>query len=74
MIWKQQKYAIALPSPDETISKMTEMTVGYQKGMDAEGIPGKKGIYLTGYKMNIKSIYLTGYKLLLYEHKKYLLN
>ena len=49
MIWKQQKYAIALPSPDETISKMTEMTVGYHKGMDAEGI---KSIYLTGYKLS----------------------
>ena len=69
-----QDHACRSPKQPSVVVEESRMTVGYHKGMDAEGIPGKKGIYLTGYKMNIKSIYLTGYKLLLYEHKKYLLN
>ena len=69
-----QDHACGNPNHPSVVVEESRMTVGYHKGMDAEGIPGKKGIYLTGYKLSLEGIYLIGYKLLLYEQKKYLLN
>ena len=49
-----QDHACGNPNHPSVVVEESRMTVGYHKGMDAEGI---------------KSIYLTGYKLLLYEYK-----
>ena len=54
-----QDHACRSPNHPSVVVEESRMTVGYHKGMDAEGIPGEKR-YLLNWIQN--------------EHKKYLLN